>query len=222
MTLKDSPQLQELLNRPTIDEENMEFLTEIGAIVSRETGWIVIDWKVLSDLKASNSATTRRPENRRRFPTRNHTKSPAIKSGPQTQRNSYEASRVPTPTEKDIPHRMYSSETYEYMGFTATKAQQLIKIWGKLHGDAFDNFVELALDEISESDVKVDDQQDDDEWTRCLTALGVNSETISQIMEPCFSDVRRQKSCKHWVRKTMIGRFVSLMRDNKHLTTVVR
>jgi hypothetical protein len=106
-----------------------------------------------------------------------------------------------------LPDALYSEQTYEYIGFTATAASELWNLY-LANRDQFPEFNEPGTREyfLSFAFAMIDQVAqpsgsfDDSEWVVAFQSMGLNHATQDVIMLQEFSDIRQTESAVFWAK----------------------
>ncbi|KAL9118352.1 MAG: hypothetical protein Q9187_005106 [Circinaria calcarea] len=122
----------------------------------------------------------------------------------------------------DIPEQLESVQTLRFMGFDEEAAGNIWTRWAELSKDPDfpDEFQTMADAYIGS--IKVDAEDETDNWHAVLRQLGISKELIDVIMIPEYSDLRMTASAKYWLRDTFAMRFRSLLGMQQASTTRIR
>ncbi|KAF2146220.1 uncharacterized protein K452DRAFT_305179 [Aplosporella prunicola CBS 121167] len=106
----------------------------------------------------------------------------------------------------EVPALLYSRQTYEFIGFCPMISLNLWRDFlcfpGSFIGKANAHLADTDIDNIAEASAG--------DWYRCLAILGINDETIEEIMHPKHLDLRRTRFCKDWANDKIEAMWLSI------------
>ncbi|KAM0492521.1 hypothetical protein ACHAP8_009876 [Fusarium lateritium] len=118
----------------------------------------------------------------------------------------------------DIPVRLLSAETYEYLGYKREVAERLWHNYECLDNPCFD-ILEAAKECLRNAAVSRDHLLHN--WSVFMDEIGISSELRETILDEEFSEIRLTASCEFWLQTAMEIRWQELQSLDKNLLGVI-
>lgn len=166
----------------------------------------------ITNNKRKISTSTISPENLRfRTPTPSSSSNPSI--SPENFKAAYIREEVDV---VEVPARLKSQETYEYLGFTRERAAEL---WTRYltYGDEIQgDFLDFAIWQ-AENDNYPDASSQFDDWDALMKSLDINDQLREAILLPEYENIRYTATCKYWLVDAIKMAFEALEDLNEKL-----
>ncbi|KAG4285113.1 hypothetical protein FPRO06_06373 [Fusarium proliferatum] len=119
----------------------------------------------------------------------------------------------------DIPIRLYSAETYEFLGYRRDVADNLWKAFSSSLNPSF-SLLEVSKKHLEENPTDLENSKYN--WNYFMVKIGICDSLRTSILDTHFENIRSTDSCEFWLRTAFEIRWQELQALNGDLLKVMK